>query len=43
MRFGTNGDGVCRYDGAEVVYFTEKDGLGGNAIRGILEDDDSVT
>ena len=42
MRFGTNGDGVCRNDGTEFVYFTAQDGLGGDAIRGVPEDDDGV-
>ena len=40
--FGTNGDGVCRYDGTTFVYFTTKDGLGGNTVRGIVEDEDGV-
>lgn len=38
MWFGTNGDGVCRYDGRQLVYFNERNGFSGNAVRGILED-----
>lgn len=41
--FGTNDDGVCRYDGKDFVYFTEKDGLAGNAVRKILLDEAGVT
>jgi ligand-binding sensor domain-containing protein len=37
--FGTNSDGVCRYNGTSFVYFTTAEGLSGNAIRGILQDD----
>ncbi|MCA9307109.1 MAG: hypothetical protein KDA16_11280 [Phycisphaerales bacterium] len=40
--FGTNGDGLARYDGAELTYITVKDGLGGSAIRGIVQDDDGA-
>lgn len=36
--FGTNGDGVGRFDGKTLVYFTLKDGLSGTAVRGIVED-----
>lgn len=36
--FGTNGDGICRYDGLKMQYFTKKDGLAGNQINGITED-----
>lgn len=36
--FGTNGDGVCRYNGTDFDYFTRKDGLAGHAVRGIVED-----
>lgn len=38
--FGTNGDGVCRYDGVRFEYFTTYQGLAGNAVRAILQDDD---
>ncbi len=27
--FGTNGDGVCRYDGKELEYFSIRQGFGG--------------
>ncbi len=36
--FGTNDDGVCRYDGISLRYFTKHDGFGGRAVRGIVED-----
>lgn len=36
--FGTNGDGVCRYDRTSLTYFTKKEGLGGNAVRSIVQD-----
>ena len=36
--FGTNNEGVCRYDGERFFYYAEKDGLAGNAVRRILED-----
>lgn len=36
--FGTNGDGVARYDGESLEYFSTDDGLGGTAVRGIVED-----
>jgi ligand-binding sensor domain-containing protein len=45
--FGTQGDGLCRYDarlndspgpGRSLTYFTTKDGLSHNIIRGILQD-----
>lgn len=36
--FGTNGDGVCRYDGKSLTYLNVKDGLAGSAIRGIVQD-----
>ncbi|MFN0175374.1 MAG: two-component regulator propeller domain-containing protein [Saprospiraceae bacterium] len=36
--FGTNGDGVCRYDGKSLSYFTTTEGFGGHAVRGIVED-----
>jgi len=37
--FGTNGDGVARYDRDTLVYFTMKEGFGGSAVRGIVEDE----
>ncbi|PBQ32795.1 hypothetical protein CNR22_13760 [Sphingobacteriaceae bacterium] len=36
--FGTNGDGLAMYNGDTLVYFTMKDGLGGSAVRGFVED-----
>ena len=38
--FGTNGDGVARYDGDTLTYFSVSDGFGGYAVRGIVEDQD---
>lgn len=40
--FGTNGIGVCRYDGAELTYFDQWVGFGGQAIRGIDQADDGA-
>ena len=37
--FGTNGDGVIRYDGKELIYFFEREGFRGAAVRGMLQDD----
>ena len=37
---GTNGDGVARYDGEKLTYFTVRDGFGGVAVRQNLEDKD---
>lgn len=36
--FGTNGEGVARYDGQALTYLTERDGLCGNTIASIAED-----
>jgi ligand-binding sensor domain-containing protein/serine phosphatase RsbU (regulator of sigma subunit) len=36
--FGTNGGGVCRYDGKSFTNFTEKEGLSNNVVNAILED-----
>jgi ligand-binding sensor domain-containing protein len=36
--FGTNGDGVCRYDGDALKYFSVDEGFAGVAVRGIVED-----
>jgi ligand-binding sensor domain-containing protein len=36
--FGTNGDGVCRYDGKSLDYYTIESGFGGRAVRAIVED-----
>ncbi len=35
---GTNGDGVCRYDGDSLKYYSIDEGFGGFAVRGIVED-----
>ncbi len=40
--FGTNGDGVCRYDGKSLKYFSVEQGFGGRAVRGILQDEDGA-
>ena len=37
--FGTNSDGVCRYDGKTLTYFTTTEGLSGNAVRGMVADE----
>lgn len=37
--FGTNGEGVCRFDGTSLTYFSLKEGFGGVAVRGILQDE----
>ena len=31
--FGTNSDGVYRYDGKNIIRFTQKDGLSGNQVQ----------
>ena len=36
--FGTNGDGVLRWDGTALERFSTPEGLGGVAVRGIIED-----
>lgn len=36
--FGTDGEGVYRYDGKSLIQFTEKDGLPDNQIQSIQED-----
>ena len=36
--FGTNGDGIIRYDGNKLDKFNVKEGFGGTAVRGIVED-----
>lgn len=36
--FGTNGDGVCRYDGTSLTYLSVDEGLAGTAIRGIVQE-----
>jgi streptogramin lyase len=39
---GSNGDGVCRFDGKSLTYLSVKDGFGGVAVRGILQDEDGT-
>lgn len=36
--FGTQGDGVARYDGDTLEYFSIDEGFGGVVVRGIVED-----
>jgi len=36
--FGTNSNGVCRYDGKSLTYFTTTEGFSGNAVRGMVAD-----
>ena len=36
--FGTNGDGLARWDGRALAYLSVEDGLAGDAIRGIAQD-----
>lgn len=36
--FGTNDEGVCRYDGKSLTYFGVREGLAGRAVRGIAQD-----
>lgn len=38
MWFGTNGDGVIRYNGDTLEYFSLDEGFGGLAVRGIAGD-----
>ncbi len=38
--FGSDGDGVVRYDGTSLVRFTSAHGLAGNQVRQIQEDGD---
>ena len=40
--FGTNSDGVCRYDGNSLVYLGMKDGLAGVAVRDVLQSADGA-
>jgi len=36
--FGSNGNGVYRYDGQRITHYTQADGLSGNQVRDIEED-----
>ncbi|MGH7244118.1 MAG: ligand-binding sensor domain-containing protein [Phycisphaerales bacterium] len=38
MWFGTDGEGICLYDGKTFRYFAEKEGLPNNFVRTIQED-----
>ncbi len=38
--FGTNGDGVARYDYVSLEYFNYNQGFCGGAVRGMIEDED---
>jgi ligand-binding sensor domain-containing protein len=40
--FSTVQEGLIRYDGKEFVTFTMEDGLAGNTVRDIVEDDEGV-
>src|SRR5690242_14536301 len=40
--FGSWNEGVCRFDGKRLTYFTKKDGLSDNQIRSIHEDRNGV-
>lgn len=40
--FGSWNEGVCRFDGKSLTYFTVKDGLSDNQIRSIHEDRNEV-
>lgn len=40
--FGTNGDGVCRWDGESLTYLSVGEGFGGVAVRGILQAPDGA-
>lgn len=40
--FGTNGNGIARYDGEKLKYFTTKDGLASDRVTGITEDSNGI-
>lgn len=40
--FGSWNEGVCRFDGKDLTYFTTADGLADNQVRSIQEDRDGV-
>jgi len=40
--FGSWSEGVCRFDGESLTYFTAEDGLSDNQIRSIQEDQNGV-
>ena len=37
--FGSNHDGIVLYDKNSLIQYTQKDGIGGDAIRAIIEDE----
>ena len=41
-RFGSWSEGVCRFDGESLTYYTVEDGLSDNQIRSIQEDRNGV-
>ena len=40
--FGTNGNGIARYDGEKLKYFTTMDGLPSERVTGITEDSNGI-
>jgi ligand-binding sensor domain-containing protein len=40
--FCTNHDGIIKYDGKKLIKYTEKDGLGGSAVRCMVADNAGV-
>jgi len=40
MWFGTNNEGLYRFDGTTFTHFSERDGLCSNVIKAIIEDND---
>ncbi len=40
--FGSHQEGVCRFDGEKLTYFTVEDGLSNNQVRSIFEDSNGV-
>lgn len=42
MWFGTNGEGVCRWDGESLEFFSVLQGFGGVAVRGIAQGEDGA-
>ncbi|MBK8110802.1 MAG: hypothetical protein IPK46_10990 [Saprospiraceae bacterium] len=40
--FGTIGNGIARYDGEKLKYFTTKDGLPSDRVTGMIEDSNGI-
>ncbi len=40
--FGTNGNGIARFDGENLRYFTTKDGLPSDRVTAIIEDSNGI-